>query len=563
MDQRPDIIQEFSGSPISVQYGKDFRPFLWLCFQTMGFEPYDIQYEAANWLATSGDRVVFSCMREFGKTITIAAYICWKLDMDNDYLFVVQCANSEKAESIVRLVKQLLLATPELQYLYPGKDDINSATKFDVATKTAVTRDASVSAYGAATQIAGTHVHEVIADDLETRENSLTDLRQERLLELIREYEDLLFSDKPGCRVIIIGTPQTQESIYFKLMDIGYEMMRLPSRYPDLSNEYVDSLAPWLLKELLENPDLAGSPTFPERKSEEFLVKKEMLQGQLRFSLQELLDPSLADASKYPLKLCNLIVYDSDLSSFPAKLRWSNAQQYRLPLPNPGTKGDGFYEPQWMDSQFVNFVERIMWVDPSGSGTDEVAWSIGFGVPGYIYIPEVGGRQDAFSELTYQAMAMAAKKYQVQTVYVEPNNGGGAYRKSMEEPFRKLNVQANLVDDKWTTGQKEPRIIDTLLPVIGQHRLVISKSVAEDHIWGHQFSHLLYIRGCLPHDDRIESTWGVVKHLMHFIEQDTMGSDSEEAKMLRLQKVVDNYWGVSSDQGTTVYNRYGMDSLGL
>ena len=557
---------EFSGTPISLQLGKDFRPFLWMCFQTMGIEPHDIQYDAALWLVNSGPRVVFSCMREFGKTIIVASYICWKLDLDPNYLFVVQCANQDKARSIIRLVLQLIQNTPELAYMAPIEGEHKKTLNmFDIATKTSVTRECSITAYGSSSEITGAHVHEVIADDLETRENSLTDLRQERLLELIREYEDLLISDIPTCRVIVIGTPQTQESIYFSLLEVGYEMMRLPSRYPELNNEHIDTLAPFLLKRLLDKDDkeaIPWAPTYPERKPEEYLVRKQMMQGDIRFYLQDLLDPSLSDADRYPLKLKNLIVYDSDIESFPSSLRWSNRSEHRLSIPCPGTKGDGFFEPEKISDNFTDFVERIMWVDPSGSGSDEVAWSVGLGIPGYVYIPEVGGRVDAFSDLTMQAMALTAKKYKVHRVLVEPNNGGGAYRKAMEPTFKKLNVAASLEDDKWSTGQKEARIIDTILPYLGTHKIVVSAQVASDPIWGHQFSHINYTKQSLPHDDRVESTWGVIKHLSYLLEEQEMDQTTDWQEE-RVRKAVEAYWGETPMDDPTPLGWYGLDQLGF
>ena len=149
------------------------------------------------------------------------------------------------------------------------------------------------------------------------------------------------------------------------------------------------------------------------------------------------------------------------------------------------------------------------------------------------------------------------------TVYVEPNNGGGAYRKAMEPVFRKMNVRANLVDDDWSSGQKEARIIDQLLPVLGTHKLVVSRSVAKDNTWAHQLSHLLYQKGCLPHDDRIDSTWGVVKKLNHWIEADTVDEDPEAYKMERLKKAHAEYWGESPIQESHVLGRYGISDLGL
>lgn len=565
MTPNPEHIQYVSGTDISHQLEADFRSFMWVTFKTMGISPHDIQYEAADWLANSSTRVVFSCMREFGKTIIIASYICWKLFKDPNYLCIIQCATQDKAETIIGLVKQLLDETECLQHLAPVKNvDIRSATKFNCHLKTSITRECSVTAYGSSSEITGAHVHDVFADDLETRENSLTDLRQERMRELIREYEDLLISDMPECRVIVVGTPQTQQSLYFQLSEEGYEMFRLPSRYPTLDNEHLDTLAPFLLKRLLDKTDVeAGemAPTYPERKPEEYLVKKQMLQGDPRFYLQDLLDPSLSDERTYPLKLKNLIVYDSDLDQFPAKLYWSNRSENRIMMPCPGMKGDGYYEPSNISENYIDFVERVMWIDPSGGGSDEVAWSIGFSVPGYIYIAEVGGSQDAFSPDTYRRIALAAKKYKVRTVLVEPNYGGGAYRRLLEPEFKKHGVLAHVDDDKWASGQKEARILDTLIPVLGAHKLVVSRQVAQDMIWGYQLTHLNYTKGSLPHDDRVESTCGVVSALVSYIERENL-EETVDFDLDRRRKAMEEYWGDELPNSNNPSYGYGIDDLG-
>ena len=569
INSNPEYVSGVAGQPISIRLDKDFRPFLWLCFKTMGIEPHDIQYQSADWVANSGDRIVFSCMREFGKTILIASYMCWKLDMDNDHMFIVQCANRDKAISIVNLVKNLLINTEELRYLAPDNTCTNSALMFNVKTKTSVTRECSVTAYGSSSEITGAHVHEVIADDLETRENSLTDLRRERILELVREYEDLLISDIPYCRVIIIGTPQTQESLYFTLANTGYEMFRLPSRYPGLDNEHLDTLAPFLLKRLLDKDDtdaVEWAPTYPERKPEEYLARKQMLQGDIRFYLQDLLDPSLSDDSLYPLKLYNLMVYDSDIELYPNKLMWSNREDDKLMIPTPGLRGkDFFYQPASISENYTQFTDVVMWVDPSGSGSDEVSWTIAQGIPGHIHVPLVGGTVDAFSPLTYEKIALAAKHYKVKTVYVEPNYGGGAYRRLLQPVFDKLGCTAALKDDDYASKRKEEKILDTLIPLFGTHKISISTEVARDAVFGYQLTHLNYTKGSLPHDDRVESFWGAINRLIYLVEEQSV-DDSVDLALERKKAAIREYLGEDwfiDDEYLPPTQRYGINHLGL
>jgi hypothetical protein len=50
--------------------------------------------------------------------------------------------------------------------------------------------------------------------------------------------------------VTVIGTPQTQQSIYFSLLDIGYEMIRIPAEYPSPDEPGYENLAPFLKAKL-------------------------------------------------------------------------------------------------------------------------------------------------------------------------------------------------------------------------------------------------------------------------------------------------------------------------
>ena len=54
-------------------------------------------------------------------------------------------------------------------------------------------------------------------------------------------------------------------------------------------------------------------------------------------------------------------------------------------------------------------------------------------------------------------------------------------------------------------GQKEVRIIETLEPLLNQHRLVISPEVAKDKVLQRQLTRITRMRGCLDHDDRVEA----------------------------------------------------------
>ncbi|MEC7396492.1 MAG: hypothetical protein VX639_05010, partial [Pseudomonadota bacterium] len=85
-----------------------------------------------------------------------------------------------------------------------------------------------------------------------------------------------------------------------------------------------------------------------------------------------------------------------------------------------------------------------------------------------------------------------------------------------------------VVESEWAKGQKELRIIDTLEPVLTQHRLVIDETLvrreaaAEDHLYSllYQLTHITRDRGSLKRDDRLDSLAGAIASYQRSMEQD-------------------------------------------
>ena len=61
----------------------------------------------------------------------------------------------------------------------------------------------------------GSHA-DIVSDDIEIEGNSDTETQRERLLSRLHELEQIRNS---GGRVIMLGTPQTRDSIYNKLAE--------------------------------------------------------------------------------------------------------------------------------------------------------------------------------------------------------------------------------------------------------------------------------------------------------------------------------------------------------
>ena len=98
--------------------------------------------------------------------------------------------------------------------------------------------------------------------------------------------------------------------------------------------------------------------------------------------------------------------------------------------------------------------------------------------------------------------------------------------------FRTWPSGTRAVESDWAKGQKEVRIIDTLEPAVTAHRVIIDEEVisTESAVRGedlgysllYQWTHITRDRGCLKHDDRLDSVAGGVAAL-----QRSLGVDAE------------------------------------
>ena len=97
--------------------------------------------------------------------------------------------------------------------------------------------------------------------------------------------------------------------------------------------------------QLKDDSTLAGHPTDPGRFGwEELEARKESI-GRSTFNLQFLLDISLSDEEKYPLKLQDLCIFRLNRTMGPDRVVWSANGDKALDLPSVGLHGDLFYKP--------------------------------------------------------------------------------------------------------------------------------------------------------------------------------------------------------------------------
>ena len=186
-----------------------------------------------------------------------------------------------------------------------------------------------------------------------------------------------------------------------------------------------------------------------------------------------------------------------------------------------------------------------MAVDPSGRGKDRTAYAIVKMLNGILYLTDIGSFDGGYDEKTLADLALAAKAQDVNEIVVESNFGDGMFNRLLEPILSRLYPCT--LSEVRSSVQKEKRIIDTLEPVMNQHRLVVNQELIKqdfelerDHQLFYQMSRITRIKGCLRHDDLIDVLAMAVQ-----VWNEAIGRDVDEAldsaKEERLKEELDRF----------------------
>lgn len=514
---------------------EDFRNFLWVIWKHLRLpDPTPVQYDIASFLQHGPRRLVIEAFRGVGKSWITAAFVCWLLYCDPQHKIMVVSASKSRSDDFSTFTLQLLRDVEILKHLAPRTGQRESKVSFDVAPATP-DHAPSVKSVGITGQLTGSRANVIVADDIEVTNNSDTEAAREQLAELIKEFDAVL---KPGGRVVYLGTPQTEQSIYNRLPERGYTVRVWPARFPPLTKieSYKGQLAPFIYSKLDADPELVGKPTDGDRFHDEDLLEREMSYGRSGFALQFQLDTSLSDAEKYPLKLADLVVMPLDPFKAPIDFMWGASKGQELSkLPMIGLTGDRYYSPFWVSPDVAPYEGSVMFVDPSGRGKDETAYAVVKQLHGRLFLLSSGGVQGGYDDDTLDELLTVSERYDNKLILVEPNMGDGMFANVLRSRAKVKQVKVSVEDSKWATTQKEARIIDTLEPIMNQHRLVVDAGLIERDYNGTQsyerervqlcrlFFQLTRItrdRGALRIDDRVDALAGAVQHFLESMSRD-------------------------------------------
>ena len=494
----------------------DFKLFLQALWSELDLpNPTRAQYAIADYLQHGPKRLQIQAFRGVGKSWITGAFVLWTLFNNAEKKIMIISASKERADNMSIFLQKLIIETPWLVHLRPKSDDSRwSRISFDVACSPH--QAPSVKSVGITGQLTGSRADLMILDDIEVPGNSMTEFMREKLLQLCTEAESIL-TPKTDSRIMFLGTPQTTFTVYRKLAERAYKPFVWPARYPRKVTQYEGLLAP----QLVEDIDGGAEPwqVTDDRFDNEDLIEREASMGRSNFMLQFMLDTSLSDAEKFPLKCSDLIVTSVNPTTAPESIVWcSDPQNVIKDLPTVGLPGDYFYSPMQLQGTWDPYQETICSVDPSGRGSDETAAAYISQRNGFLYLHDMRAYRDGYSDNTLLDILKGCKKYGVTKLLIETNFGDGI----VSELFKKHMVQTKQgidIEEVRANVRKEDRIIDSLEPILNQHRLIIDRNVIEWdfksnpdrppeerllYMLFYQMSRMCREKGAIRHDDRID-----------------------------------------------------------
>ena len=498
---------------------RDFRNFLYLVWKHLNLpDPTELQYDIADYMQHGPKRSTIMAFRGVGKSWICSAYVVHQLLLDPTKNVLVVSASKNRADDFSTFTLKIIHDIPILKQLKPTEHQRFSKIAFDVGPAPA-SHAPSVKSLGISSQLTGSRADIIVADDVEVPNNSATQGMRDKLDEQVKEFEAIL---KPldSSRVLFLGTPQCEDSIYNKLRERGYNARIWPSEYPDESeviSNHGGDLAPLIADNIDETT--TSTTTEPLRFTDIDLEERKMSYGRTGYALQFMLNPKLSDADRYPLKINDLIIMDVDVDTAPEKVLWSSDQdQADRTLPNVGLSGDRYKRPAKTIGDNVPYTGSVLSIDPSGRGKDETGYAVVKMLNGQLFVPDAGGIRGGYDEVTLKRLVSIAKDNKVNKVVIESNFGDGMFMELIKPLFR--TTYPITIEEVRHNKQKELRIVDVMEPVLNSHRLILDPSVINDdyksaltypieqqtrYMLMYQLSRITRDKGSLAHDDRLDA----------------------------------------------------------
>lgn len=551
-----DIKTRFAHVALLAEQYENFVTFAEDGMGFLGFSLTEMQADISEFMQNGPRLRMVMAQRGEAKSTLAALYAVWRIIQRPSTRVLIVSGGEKQASEVATLVVRLITTWDILECLRPDRQagDRTSTEAFDVhyALK-GLDKSPSVACVGITSNLPGKRADLLIPDDIETNKNGLTVTQRELLLHLSKEFSSICTHGD----ILYLGTPQSKDSIYNTLQGRGYGIRIWPGRYPteEELEKYGDRLAPYIAERIKANPFLQrgggidgsrGQPADPDRYTEADLVEKELDKGPEDFQLQYMLDTSLVDAARQQLKLSDLLVANFDSEMLPEIIVYQSAPKYLVELPRefpvPLTK---MYYPVDVECQYRKPDDVRMYIDPAGGGADEIGYGIATALGPYIHVLDVGGIKGGLTDENGERLSKIIARSHVTFIKVESNMGHGLFEINLRAVLAKHGLGHVPVIGEYSTGQKERRIIDSLVSPMQRHRIVLHKQVFDSDIeYGkqhsqeartqysvfYQLSNITTDRNSLPHDDRLEAMAGAVREFKELLALDEHKAAQDRVK---------------------------------
>lgn len=514
-----------------------------------------VQADILKFMFSADKYKAVEAQRGQAKTTIAAIYAVFCIIHEPHYRTMIVSQTAKRAEEIAGWVIKIFRGLDFLSFMLP---DIYSGDKASIRgfeihyTLRGSGASPSVACYSIEGGMQGARADLIIADDVESLQNSATAAGRVKLEEATKEFESI---NQVG-DILYLGTPQSVNSIYNNLPARGYKVRIWPGRYPTIEQEqcYGEHLSPMIAQDMQDNPRLRvggglsgnqGQPTCPEMYDNDQLIEKEISQGAAKFQLQFMLNTRLTDAERYPLKLKDLMFTNFGNDKVPEMpVHSTDMMNHIKEAPRVGNKStDMFFRCMPRPYEWKSVMRRLAYIDPAGGGAngDETGVAIVFLLGTYVYVYKVFGVKGGYDESELLRIVMSCKEAGCNEVFIEKNFGHGAFQAIIQPLFERHHPVA--LEEDYATGNKEARIIDTLEPLMSAHRLVFNMEIIqEDHqsiqkyplekqssySLFHQIANITLDKGSLRHDDRLDALYGAVRQITDQINYDEVAKHARE-----------------------------------
>lgn len=579
-----DIETRFAHIMMLAEHYENFVDFALDGMVFLGFSLTEMQGDIAAFMQNGPRLRMVMAQRGEAKTTLAALYAIWRLIHRPSTRVLIVSAGEDNSSDTATLIVRLIMTWDILECLRPDKaaGDRTSTQAFDVhyALK-GLDRSPSIACAGITSNLPGRRADLLIPDDVESNKNGLTVTQRTQLLQLTKEFSSICTHGD----ILYLGTPQSKDSIYNTLEGRGYEVRIWPGRYPtpEEAEKYGNRLAPYLAERVQADPSLQtgggldgtrGQAADPGRYTDEDLIEKELDKGPEDFQLQYMLDTSLADATRLQLKLSDLVFMNTGVDRLPEVVVWQASPKYSFQTPPEfPVQLAKLYSAVPVECAYVVPEDIFCYCDPAGGGTDELAMACGAALGPAIHILDVLGVRGGLTDTNEKIIVEWLRENKVTRILVESNMGAGLFEKNLMALLALNDLGHIGVKGEFSKGQKERRIISSLVSSMQRHRVVIHQKVLESeraqlskynqaertaYSLFYQIDNITTDRDSLAHDDRIEAVAGVVREF-----KNTLLLDEDKAAQARKDAAAKEFIGNPMGYGKGVTKMYHGTRRGI